>query len=395
MDNLNNNEMNNEMMEAIESSFTEINKGDIIKGEIIFVTEDEIMVNINYKSDGIITKDELYGDSDLDLRDEFQEGDEIEVYVVNLDDGEGNVVLSVTRVDEMKNWEVLEEKFENEETVNVKVSKIVKGGLIAYFNTISGFIPASHVSAKYVTNLDQFKDQTLEVKLLDFDKVKRRVILSRKAVEEKELEKIKEDFWNNIEIDTIVEGTVQRLTNFGAFVDLGGVDGLIHISDLSWHRVNHPSEIVNPGEEINVKILDFDQEKNKVSLGLKQTKEKPWEVFKRNVEVGSVVPGKVVNLLDFGAFVRLEEGVDGLLHVSEISKDHVEKPADALEIGEEITVKIIDVDYDKERISLSKRELEISNEDTSLEEDSAEDDSTENKEESTSSEDLEQNTSKE
>lgn len=395
MDNLNNNEMNNEMMEAIESSFTEINKGDIIKGEIIFVTEDEIMVNINYKSDGIITKDELYGDSDLDLRDEFQEGDEIEVYVVNLDDGEGNVVLSVTRVDEMKNWEVLEEKFENEETVNVKVSKIVKGGLIAYFNTISGFIPASHVSAKYVTNLDQFKDQTLEVKLLDFDKVKRRVILSRKVVEEKELEKIKEDFWNNIEIDTIVEGTVQRLTNFGAFVDLGGVDGLIHISDLSWHRVNHPSEIVNPGEEINVKILDFDQEKNKVSLGLKQTKEKPWEVFKRNVEVGSVVPGKVVNLLDFGAFVRLEEGVDGLLHVSEISKDHVEKPADALEIGEEITVKIIDVDYDKERISLSKRELEISNEDTSLEEDSAEDDSTENKEESTSSEDLEQNTSKE
>src|SRR5699024_4283495 len=360
MDNLN----NNEMMEAIESSFTQIHKGDIIKGEVIFVTEDEVMVNINYTSDGIITKDELYGDADVNLKDDFKEGDQIEVYVVKVDDGEGNVVLSVKKVDEMKKWELLEQKYADSEAIEVQVSRAVKGGLIAFYEGISGFIPASHVSARYVTDLEQFKDRIFKVKLLDFDKRKRRIIFSRKKVEQEEINQLKKDFWENIEINSIIKGTVQRLTNFGAFVDLGGVDGLIHISDLSWNRITHPSEIVNPGDEVEVKVLDFDKDKNRISLGLKQTTEEPWEIFKKNVEIGDIVKGTIVNLLDFGAFIRLEEGVDGLLHVSEISKDHINKPSDVLEIGEEIIVKVIDINYNEKRISLSKKEAESDEENT-------------------------------
>ncbi|HLR20415.1 MAG TPA: 30S ribosomal protein S1 [Tissierellaceae bacterium] len=360
MDNLN----NNEMMEAIESSFTQIHKGDIIQGEVIFVTEDEVMVNIHYTSDGIITKDELYGDADVNLKDDFKEGDQIEVYVVKVDDGEGNVVLSVKKVDEMKKWELLEQKYADSEAIEVQVSRAVKGGLIAFYEGISGFIPASHVSARYVTDLEQFKDRIFKVKLLDFDKRKRRIIFSRKKVEQEELNQLKKDFWENIEINSIIKGTVQRLTNFGAFVDLGGVDGLIHISDLSWNRITHPSEIVNPGDEVEVKVLDFDKDKNRISLGLKQTTEEPWEIFKKNVEIGDIVKGTIVNLLDFGAFIRLEEGVDGLLHVSEISKDHINKPSDVLEIGEEIIVKVIDINYNEKRISLSKKEAESDEENT-------------------------------
>jgi len=360
MDNLN----NNEMMEAIESSFTQIHKGDIIQGEVIFVTEDEVMVNIHYTSDGIITKDELYGDADVNLKDDFKEGDQIEVYVVKVDDGEGNVVLSVKKVDEMKKWELLEQKYADSEAIEVQVSRAVKGGLIAFYEGISGFIPASHVSARYVTDLEQFKDRIFKVKLLDFDKRKRRIIFSRKKVEQEELDQLKKDFWENIEINSIIKGTVQRLTNFGAFVDLGGVDGLIHISDLSWNRITHPSEIVNPGDEVEVKVLDFDKDKNRISLGLKQTTEEPWEIFKKNVEIGDIVKGTIVNLLDFGAFIRLEEGVDGLLHVSEISKDHINKPSDVLEIGEEIIVKVIDINYNEKRISLSKKEAESDEENT-------------------------------
>ncbi len=354
MDNLN----NNEMMEAIENSFTKINRGDIVKGEVIFVTNDEVMVNINYKSDGIITKTELSNDSDITPKELFKEGDEIQVYVVKVDDGEGNVVLSHKRVEEMKKWEELEESFNNKEIVKAKVLRVVKGGLIALVNGINGFIPASHSSANFVTNLEQFIGQEFDVILLDFDRQKRRVILSRKEVEKEELEAKREKLWNSLEEDAIIEGVVQRLTNFGAFVDLGGIDGLIHISDLAWHRVKHPSEIVNPGDKVEVQVLSFNKEKNRISLGLKQTIEEPWEVFKNNVEVGDVVEGKIVNLLDFGAFIRLEEGVDGLLHVSQISKEHVEKPSDVLNIGDKIRVKVIDINYEDRRISLSKKDLE-------------------------------------
>ena len=359
MDNLNDNdEMSMDMLEAIENSFTRIHKGEVLKGKILFVTDTEVMVNINYRSDGIINRDELSKDPDAKPKDLYKEGDEIDVYVVRVDDGEGNVVLSTKRVDDVKGWEELETHFNNKDTVEVKVLNAVKGGLTVLVNGINGFIPASHVSANYVTDLNQYRGQKLEVKIIDFDIEKRRIILSRKEVERGELDIKKKEVWATLEVDTIIDGVVQRLTDFGAFVDIGGVDGLIHISDLSWNRIKHPSEVVKVGDKVKVKVLALDEARNRISLGLKQTVEEPWEAFKKNVEVGSVVEGKVVNLLDFGAFVRLKDGVDGLLHVSQISKDHINKPSDVLKIGEEVMVKIIDVNEAERRISLSMKEAD-------------------------------------
>lgn len=358
VDTMNNNKDNNEIMEAIENSIVSIHKGDIVKGKVIYVTDDEVMVNINYKSDGIIEKEELSNDPNVRPKDLFKEGDEIEVYVARLDDGEGNVVLSTKILETIKNWDELEKSFKNNEDVECKVVTDVKGGLIVTVKDIRAFMPASQISVNYVEDLSAYKGKKLNAKIIDFDRDKRKVILSSRKIEEQELEKKREELWNSFEIGKIIEGKVARLTDFGAFVDLGGLDGLIHISDLAWFRIDHPSDIVNVGDIVKVQILDFDKERNRISLGLKQTLPKPWDVFIENREVGDIVEGKVVNMLDFGAFVRLEEGVDGLVHVSQISKEHVDKPSDVLEIGEKVVVKIIDIDPEKERISLSMKEVE-------------------------------------
>ena len=352
MDNLN----NDEMMEAIESSFKRIHRGEVVKGTVLYVTENEVMVNINYKSDGIITRDELSTDPDATPKNTVSVGDEISVYVIKLDDGEGNVVLSLKRVEDLKNWDKLEEALENKTDLECKVLSAVKGGLTANVLGINGFIPASHVSTSFVKELEQFKGKVFNVRVIDLDKDKRRVILSRKEVEKEVLGKKRAEVWANLKVDDTVEGVVQRLTDFGAFVDLGGVDGLIHISDLSWNRVKHPSDILKAGDKVEVVVLSFDEAKNRISLGLKQTVEEPWELFKNTVKVGDIVDGKVVNLLDFGAFVRLNEGVDGLLHVSQISKDHVNKPADVLKVGDTVKVKVIEVNEDDRKISLSAKD---------------------------------------
>ncbi|NLV88583.1 MAG: bifunctional 4-hydroxy-3-methylbut-2-enyl diphosphate reductase/30S ribosomal protein S1 [Tissierellia bacterium] len=352
MENIN----NNEMLEAIESSFTTIRRGDIVKGKVIFVTDNEVMVNINYKSDGIITKDELSNDPDVNPKDLINQGDEIDVYVVKLDDGEGNVVLSTKRVDEFKSWDIIENSYKEKERVECKVLNVVKGGLSVLVHGINGFMPASQISLNYVSDLNPYKGKTLIAKIIDFDRSRRRIILSRKEVEREELNNKRKELWESLEVDQIREGVVQRLTDFGAFVDLGGVDGLIHISDLSWNRIKHPSEVVTEGQRVNVKVLSFDKEKNRISLGLKQTVEEPWVAFSKNVSIGDIVEGIVVNLLDFGAFVRLKEGVDGLLHVSQISKEHVNKPSDVLNIGDKIKVKVIDINGEDKKISLSLKD---------------------------------------
>ncbi len=353
-----NNINDNEIMEAIENSLIDINKGDIVQGKIIYVTENEVMVNINYKSDGIIDREELSNDPDVRPKDLFNEGDDIEVYVVSLDDGEGNVVLSVRRLKIIKNWEELKKSYEKKEKVECKVLTDVKGGLSVLVNDIKGFMPASQISVKYVDDLSAYKGKTLTAKLIDFDKDRKRVILSSKVVEQEELERQREELWSKLEVGSLIDGQVERLTNFGAFVDIGGLDGLIHISDLSWHRIGHPSEVVNEGDKIQVQVLDFNREKNRISLGLKQILPKPWDLFIENRKIGDVTSGKVVNILDFGAFVRLEEGVDGLVHISQISKEHIKKPSEKLEIGQEVMVKIIDINEEEKRISLSMREVE-------------------------------------
>ena len=353
--NINNNEMNNEMMEAIENSFTRIHRGEVLKGEVLFVTNNEVMVNINYKSDGIITRDELSNDPDIKPKDLYKVGDEIQVYVIKIDDGEGNVVLSSRRVEDSANLEAIEEAFNNETEIECKVLNSVKGGLAVLVNGVNAFMPASHVSVNFVSDLNEYKGKNLVAKVIDFDKDKKRIILSRKEIEKQELDLKRKELWDTLEVDSIVEGIVQRLTDFGAFVDLGGLDGLIHISDLSWNRVKHPSAVVKAGQNVKVKILSIDKEKNRISLGLKQTVEEPWIAFSNNVNIGDTVEGTVVNLMDFGAFVRLNEGVDGLLHVSQISNEHISKPSDALKIGDKIQVKVIDINGEEKKISLSTK----------------------------------------
>ncbi len=347
----------NEMMEAIESSFTKIKRGDILKGTVLYVSDSEISVNINYRTDGIINRDEVSQDPNEKPSDLFKAGDEIDVYVLKMDDGQGNVVLSHKRVQNLKYWDVIQEKFNNNEIVNAQVIEVAKGGLKCEVDGISAFMPASQVSVTYKKDLSQYVDKELASRIIDFSKEKRRIILSRKVVEKEELDEVKERVYSSIQVGDVIEGVVQRLTNFGAFVDIGGIDGLIHISELSWNRVKHPSDVVAPNQKVMVQVLDVNPEKDRVALGLKQTMKEPWDLFVEEYIVGDVVVGHVVNLLDFGAFVKLPTGVDGLLHVSQIAKEHVEKPGDKLTLGEEIEVIITDINEDDRKVSLSIKEL--------------------------------------
>lgn len=347
-----------EFLEQIEDSMTRIYPKDIVKGEVIYVTDSEVIVNINYKSDGIVSLNELSNDESAKPKDLFEEGQEIEVFVIKLDDGEGNVVLSTRRVEGLRNWNGIVEAFENEEPIVVNVSKEVKGGLLGNYKGIVAFIPGSQIKTYFVKDLSQFVGQDLECKILSIDEKKRRVVASSKVLEEEQKDKEINEFWSTFEEGDTLKGQVARIVDFGAFVNLGPMDGLVHISDISWNRIKHPSEVLSLEQEIEVVVLKKDLENKRVSLGYKQLEAKPFERFLENNKAGDVVKGKVVNLVDFGAFVRLEEGVEGLVHVSEISHDHVEKPSDELNIDQEIDVKILSVHPEEKRIALSIKALE-------------------------------------
>lgn len=344
-----------EMMAKIDDTFTRIRRGQIVQGTVLYVTESQIMVNINYRSDGIIDRDELPTDL-TDPRAKYKAGDEIDVYIVKVDDGEGNVVLSLRRIKDVQAWNELEEKFEAKETIEVFVKEETKGGLIVEYEGARAFMPASHSFDRFRRDLSGLVGKTVEVEIIDFDKSKRRAVVSRRELEKSRIQKEQDEFWNGIEVGQHRTGKVMRLTDFGAFVDLGGVDGLIHVSDLSWGRVRNPKDILSIGDEVEVEVLSFDREKNRVSLGLKQMTENPWEVFKRNNKVGDVVTGTVVSMPDFGAFVKLKEGIDGLIHISQICREHIEKPSDILNIGQEVEAKITDI-KENQKISLSIRAL--------------------------------------
>lgn len=342
-----------QFMEQVEDSITKIYPKDVVKGTIIYVTDTEVMVNIGYRADGIIKLDELSTDENAKPKDLFKEGQEIDVYIIKLDDGEGNVVLSTRRVEGLKNWEALVEKYNNNETVEAKVKKEVKGGLLATVSGINVFIPGSHITTHFVKDLTPYVGKTMECKIISVDESKRRMVLSRKVIEEAEKQEKLDKAWEKIAINEILTGKVARLTEFGAFIDLGGVDGLIHVSDLSWHRINHPNEMLKVGDDIEVIVLRANKEKNRISLGLKQLTKKPFEEFLEKYHVGDIVEGEIVNLLDFGAFVKIIEGVEGLIHVSQISYEHVEKPSDELNIGDKIKVKILEINEENKRVALS------------------------------------------
>lgn len=369
--------MINEMesyMEEIEKSMRVPRRGEIITGKVINVTNSEIAVNIGYKSDGIIPKEEISNDYSVNPKDLVSPGDEIKVYVINSDDGEGNVLLSKKRVDMEKGWDELQKILEEESLVEARVTEAVRSGVIALARDIRCFIPASQLSDRYVSNLDEFVGKSFNTKVIEIDRQKNKVILSRKAVLAEENKKNRKEMYSTLEKGQVLPGTVRQLTNFGAFVDLGGVDGLVHISELSWGRVKHPSEILQIGDVVNVEILDFDKEKDKVSLSIKSTQTAPWDNIDKEYNVGDIVEGTVVRLADFGAFVELKPGLDGLIHISQISTDRITKPAEKLKTGEILKVKILDINPADKRISLSitaineveEEPIEYNNDDTPI-----------------------------
>lgn len=349
-----------EMMDEIDKTIIRIQEGDIIKGVVLDVTEEEVVVNIGYGADGIVPKSDLVDDDQISLKDIVQIGEEIEVYVEQVDDGEGNVLLSKQQADAIVVWEELQGFLEKKQTFEIRVKEAVKGGVVASVRGVRAFIPASLLSYQYVEDLNEWVGKDLTVLVEEIDVEKKRIILSRKAVELLEREEKKKELFASIKKGEKRKGIVQRLMNYGAFVDLGGVDGLIHISDLAWTRVKHPSDILAVGDEVEVRVVDFDPEKQKISLALKDVKEDPWEQVMHTHKVNEIVTGKVVRLLDFGAFVQLDSGIDGLVHVSQISEKHIANPSEVLSIGDEVKVKVLEIKPKEKRMSLSIKDAEES-----------------------------------
>ena len=344
-------------MDDIENSLRLPRPGEIVDGTVHQVMDNEVIVNIGCKKDGILQKSEVTLEPGQTLVDLFKEGDEIQAKVMKSDDGEGGILLSKKRLEMNENFKELAAAQANKEIISVKLVKSVNSGVIAAYKEISGFIPLSQLSDRYVENADEFLGQTVDVEVIKVDNKRNRAVFSRKAVLVDEKRKQIAEIWANLNVGDIVEGKVMRFTDYGAFVDIGGVDGLLHISEISWGKLKHPKEVLNIGDIINVKILALNEEKGKISLGLKQTQPEPWSLVGSKYEVGQVIEGKVVQIKDYGAFVELEAGLDGLVHISEIANRRVENVSDELELGKLITAKIMEIDVDRKRISLSIKAL--------------------------------------
>lgn len=347
-----------QFMDQIDESLRAPRSGSIVKGKVVQVKSDEIIVNIGYKADGVIPLEEISSAATPADLSEFEENQEIEVYVIKNDNGDGNVLLSLKRVSMYADWGLLEEAYAAEEEIEVKVTETVKGGVVAYYKEARGFIPASQISTRYVNDLKEYVGKTLLVKIIEFNREKRRAVFSRKVVLQKENAVKKEAVWEKVFEGAVVKGEVKRITSFGVFIDLGGIDGMAHISELTWGRINKPQEVVKIGDVVEVKVIGIDKDAEKISLSIKQLKEDPWTTFMDHYAIGGVYESKVVNLTDFGAFVELEPGVEGLVHVSQIARRRVEKPSDELKVGEKHFVKLLDVDLENRRIKLSMKEVE-------------------------------------
>lgn len=343
------------MFEASLAEESRISVGRIVKGTVIDVKDNEIILNINYKADGIITKNEYSNDFNISLKDKVQVGETIEAKVIKTNDGDGQVLLSVKRVAAEKANEKLEEAYNNEEVLKGTVTQVLDGGLIVTVEEASVFIPASLVSDVYEKDLSKYKDREIEFKITEFNPRKRRIIGNRKMLIEAEKKAAKEALFARINVGDTVEGKVKNVTDFGAFIDLGGADGLLHISEMSWGRVDNPKKLFSVGQEVKALIKDIQGEK--IALSLKFEDTNPWLTADEKYAVGNVVTGKVARMTDFGAFVELEPGVDALLHVSQIAREHIEKPSSVLSIGQEIEAKVVDFRLDEKKISLSIKAL--------------------------------------
>ncbi len=354
---LENNELNmNDLMDEIEKSLRLPRGGEIVTGKVHQVTDKEVIVNLGCKKDGILPISEVSLEEGQTLSDAFKVDDEIKAKVIKTDDGDGGILLSKKKLEISANWDEIVKALEDKTVLEVKVTRPVNGGVIAEYKEVSGFIPLSQLSDHYVENAEEFVGQTMEVKVSRVDQRRNRAVFSHKMFLNEEKEKLIAEIWENLNVGDVVEGTVMRFTDYGAFVDIGGIDGLLHISEISWGRLKHPQEVLSIGEKINVKVLSMNAEKGKISLGLKQNQPEPWSVIDENYQVGQVIEGKVVQIKEYGAFVELEPGLDGLVHISEVAHKRVGNINDELEVGQIVTAKILEIDKDRKRISLSIRE---------------------------------------
>ncbi len=346
-------EQMSEMMALYDESISGIQEGQIVKGSIVSVGESEVMIDIGFKSEGAVPLREFNDPSAIEI------GQEIEVFLENVEDQEGQVVLSKQKADFMRVWDSIKDAHDTGNTVQGRLMRRIKGGIVVDLFGVDAFLPGSQIDIRQVKNFDQFLGQEFPFKIIKLNKARRNIVVSRRAVLEEERSKMRDEIVKVLEEGQIREGVVKNITDFGAFIDLGGVDGLLHITDMSWGRVSHPSEMVSIGDRIKVKVLNYDRERERISLGLKQLTSHPWESIENKYPIDSQTRGKVVSITDYGAFVELEEGIEGLVHISEMSwTQHVRHPSKLVNIGDMVEVMILKIDQDNQKISLGMKQTE-------------------------------------
>ena len=346
-----------DFLAAVDATIKYFNDGDIVEGTVVKVDHDEVLLDIGYKTEGVIPSRELSIKHDVDPSEIVEVGDQIDALVLTKEDKEGRLILSKKRAQYERAWGAIEQLKEKDEPVTGTVIEVVKGGLILDIG-LRGFLPASLVEMRRVRDLQPYIGQEIEAKIIELDKHRNNVVLSRRAWLEQTQSEVRSEFLHQLQKGQVRKGVVSSIVNFGSFVDLGGVDGLVHVSELSWKHIDHPSEVVTVGDEVTVEVLDVDLDRERVSLSLKATQEDPWRVFARTHAIGQIVPGKVTKLVPFGAFVRVEEGIEGLVHISELAERHVEVPDQVVTVGQDAMVKVIDIDLERRRISLSLKQAD-------------------------------------
>jgi small subunit ribosomal protein S1 len=353
-------EVDGKVVPNYAATMVSFDEGDVVKGKVVRIDKDEVLVDIGYKSEGVIPSTELSIRKSVDPSEEVELGEELDALVLTKEDAEGRLVLSKKRARFEKAWRRIEAAAESGEPVEGSVIEVVKGGLILDLG-VRGFLPASLVDIRRVHNLDEFLGQTLECKVIELNRSRNNVVLSRRAVLEEERKEVREQILGRLQPGQVVDGTISNIVDFGAFVDLDGIDGLVHISELSWSHVNHPSEVVSIGDTVRIKVLDIDRDRQRISLGLKQTQEDPWQRVISSYRSGDVLEGTVTKVVAFGAFVEILPGVEGLVHISELADHHVENPSEVVEPDAKLNVKILEIDEERRRLSLSIKRVEGQN----------------------------------
>ena len=333
-------------------TFSEITENSLIQGRVVGMNDRDVLIDIGFKSEGIIDRSEFKKEELPSI------GDQVEVYLEFIEDASGNTILSKEKADFMKRWKELNDAFENQTIITGKVVRRIKGGLIVDLEVVQAFLPGSQVDVRPIMDFDVYLDKDIELRIVKFNESRKNIVVSHKVILEESLQEQRDALFQELEVGSILEGRVKNITDFGVFVDLGGIDGLLHITDISWGRINHPSEVISLNDTISVKVIEYDEERKRVSLGLKQLVPHPWEDLEIKYPVGNLVKGKVVSLTNYGCFIEIEPGVEGLIHVSEISwTKHIKNPSEVYKMGEEVEAKILSIDMEDKKISLGVKAI--------------------------------------